>query len=87
MSDRLETRNGESVTIDSILDALERAPDKAEAMQALRSLRQDKVKNALGETVKAARFDLDAVFAEFPADGEKAERTVETYRRAISFLP
>ena len=83
MSDRLETRNGESVTIDSILEALERAPSKEEVVEALKSLRHDKVKHALGETVKAARFDLDAVFEEFLADGEKAERTVETYRREV----
>ena len=83
MSDRLETRNGESVTIDSILEALERAPSKEEVVEALRGLRHDKVKNALGETVKAAQFDLAKVLNEFLADGEKAERTRQTYRAEI----
>ena len=81
MSDTLETRNGESVTIDSVIEALERAPDKAEILQALRDLRRDKVKAALGDTVKAARFDLEQVFADFLADGEKSENTRTTYQR------
>ncbi|MDP6114958.1 MAG: phage integrase N-terminal SAM-like domain-containing protein [Planctomycetota bacterium] len=86
MSDRLETRNGESVTIDSVLEVLERTPSKEEVVAALKSLRHDKVKNALDETVKAAKFDLERVFEEFLQDGEKAERTVETYRREIGRL-
>ena len=79
----LETRNGESVTIESMLDMLERTPSQAEVVEALKGLRQDKVKHALGETVKAAKFDLAKVFDEFLLDGEKAERTVETYTREV----
>ncbi len=83
MSDKLTTGNGETVVIDQVIEVLERTPDKAEVMEALRSLRQDKVKAALDQTVKAARFDLGKVFGEFLLDGEKAERTQDTYRREI----
>jgi len=79
MSDKLETRNGETVSIDLVLAALDKAPDKAEVMEALRDLRRDKVKEALDETVKAARFDLSKVFDEFLSNGNKADRTKQTY--------
>ncbi|MHC4720092.1 MAG: tyrosine-type recombinase/integrase [Planctomycetota bacterium] len=81
MSDKLVTRNGETVEIDSMIEALERTPDRAELLQALKGLRADKVKKALGETVRAAQFDLTTVFNEYLADGEKSKRTVETYER------
>ena len=83
MSDKLISRNGETVEINQVIEALKRSPSKAEVMEALRGLRQDKVKEAIGQTVKAARFDLGKVFEEFLLDGEKAERTQDTYRREI----
>ena len=86
MSDRLTTRNGESVSIDSMIEALEAAPDKAEILEALKSLRQDRVKDALNQTVKAAKFDSPRVFEEFLSDGEKALRTRETYRHECGRL-
>jgi len=81
MADELTTRNGETVEIASVIEALERAPNKEEILEALKHLRQEKVKEALGDAVKAARFDREKVFSEFLADGEKAERTKETYQR------
>ena len=51
MSDKLVTKNGESIEIDSMIDALETAPDKGEILQALRDLRREKVKGA-GQTIK-----------------------------------
>ena len=83
MNDKLVSRNGETVQIDQVIEALERTPNKVEVMEALRGLRHDKVKQALGETVKAAKFDLGKVFGEFLLDGEKAERTQATYGREI----
>lgn len=82
----LESRNGETVEIDQVLEALEKSPGKDEIVEALRGLRHDKIKGALAQTVKAARFDLGKVFGEFLLDGEKAERTKETYRREVGRL-
>ena len=90
MTDKLSTRNGETIPIDQMIEALERTPDSGEILQALKDLRRDKVKRALGESVKAAQFDRDQVFDEFLADGEKSERTKKTYqdecRRLFSWL-
>jgi hypothetical protein len=69
------SRNGESVEIDSMIEALETAPDKGEILQALKGLRADKVKAALGETIKARQFDLYSVLSDFIHDGEKSART------------
>ena len=41
MSDKLVTRSGESVEINSVIEALEAAPDKAEILEALKGLRAD----------------------------------------------
>ncbi len=79
----LITRNGESITIDSMIAALEIAPDKGEILEALKALRQDKVKKALGDTVKAARFDLPTVFDEFLTDRDRSEHTLVAYRHQI----
>ncbi len=70
MSDELESRNGHSIEIEKVIEVLERTPDKAEVMEALRGLRQDKVKAALGATVRAVKFDLSQTFEEFVQDGE-----------------
>ena len=86
MSDKLITSNGETVSIDLMIEALDKAPDKAEVMQALKALRQEKVKDALNETVRAAKFDLSTVLDEFMHDGEKSAHTVVTYRREIGRL-
>ena len=79
MSDSLETKNGETVSINSMIEALERTPDKAEILEALKGLRADKVKDALGDTIKAAQFDLNKVWNDFLRDGEKAPQTHITY--------
>jgi site-specific recombinase XerD len=84
MGDKLVTNNGETVEIDSIIEALESAPDKSEIVGALRELRKDKVKTALGETVKAAQFNREKALGEFLADGEKSENTQKTYRIEIA---
>ena len=84
MSDRLVSKNGESIEIDSIIEALEAAPDKSEILAALRDMRRDKIKRAVGETVKAAQFDRAKVLKDFLSDGEKAERTQKTYRSEIA---
>ena len=83
MSDKLTTGNGETVAIDQVIEVLEQTPDKAEVMEALRGLRHDRVKEALDQAVKAARFDLGIVFGEFLLDGEKAERTRWTYHAEV----
>ncbi len=57
MSDKLVTSNGESVEIESVIEALETAPDKEEILQALKDLRRDKIKKTLGDTVRAAQFE------------------------------
>ena len=41
MSDKLVTRSGESVEINSVIEALEAAPDKAEILEAHKGLRAD----------------------------------------------
>ena len=86
MSDKLITRNGETVEIDSIITALEATPDKTEILDALKRLRSDKVKAALGETVRAAQFDRFQTFEDFLNDGGKAERTQLAYRREVKKL-
>ncbi|MBT3274226.1 MAG: site-specific integrase [Spirochaetales bacterium] len=83
MSDKLVTSNGETVEIDFMIEALETAPDKGEILQALKGLRADKVKPALGETIKARHFDLYLVLSDFINDGEKSARTRETYQRQV----
>ena len=60
MSDKLITRNGESVEIDSVIEALEAVADKEELLQVLKYLRRDKVKNALGTTVLSSPFRAKA---------------------------
>ena len=84
MSDKLVTRNGESVEINSVIEALETAPDKEEILEALKGLRADKVKDAVSKTVRAAQFEFKIIFNEYLADGEKSQRTVQTYRDEIS---
>ena len=86
MSDKLTTRNGETIPIDQMIEALERSPDSGEILQALKDLRRDKVKRTLGESVKAAQFDRTAVFAEFLAYGEKFARTRQTYQDEVMLL-
>ena len=83
MTDKLSTRNGETIPIDQMIEALERTPDSGEILQALKDLRRDKVKRALGESVKAAQFDRDQVFDEFLADGEKSERTKRLIKMSV----
>ncbi len=78
--------NGETVSISTMLEVLEATPNKEEVMQALRALRGDKVKNALGKTLKAAAFDREGAVADFMMDGEKAERTQVTYSRMLGML-
>lgn len=84
----LEAANGkgETVSISAMLEVLERTPDREEGMAALRTLRGDKVKNALGRTLKAAAFERESAVADFLKDGEKAERTRETYKRMLEAL-
>ncbi len=86
MSDKLVTRNGETVEIDSIIEALEATPDKGEILEALKGLRADKVKAALGETVRAVQFNRSETFEDFIIDGEKSEATQRTYRREVKRL-
>jgi site-specific recombinase XerD len=86
MSDKLILKDGDSVDLGSIIDALEASPDREELLEALKGLRQDKVKSALGATVKAAQFDREQVFEEFLRDGEKSIATVTTYRREVARL-
>jgi integrase len=83
MADSLVVRNGETVEIDSIITALEATPDKTEILEALKGLRSDKVKAALGETVRAAQFECAVTFEDFLNDGEKADATRVVYRREI----
>ena len=86
MSDKIMSRNGETVELDSIISALEATPDKGEILEALRGLRADKVKAALGETVHAAQFNRIQTFEDFINDGEKSEATRKTYRREVQRL-
>ena len=67
MSDKLVTSNGESV-----IEALEAAPDNDEILQALNGLRGDKAKTALGETIMARQFDLHLVLSDFINDGKQS---------------
>ena len=46
-------------------------------------MRQDKVKAALGETVRAAQFDRDTTVEDFINDGEKSQNTQKTYLREV----
>lgn len=86
MSDKLILRDGETVEIGSLIEALEATPDREELLEALRALRADRVKEALGQAVKAAQFDRGEVFEEFLRDGEKSSSTVTTYRRECGRL-
>lgn len=84
MSDKLETRNGESITIDSVIEALEVAPDKDEILEALKGLRRDRIKDALSETVRAAKFNLEQVYGEFLSDRTRSLNTITAYNTQIS---
>ncbi len=75
------TIRGHRFDLAEVIEALERSPDRPEIVQAVQDLRRDRVKRAVGETVKAARFDIDQALKDFLDDGEKAERTCETYER------
>jgi site-specific recombinase XerD len=76
--------SGETVSISAMLEVLERTPGREEVMAALRALRG--VKSALGRTLKAAAFDRESAVADFLMDGEKAQRTQETYGRMLEVL-
>ncbi len=74
----------ELVSIEEVALALERAPTKDEVFQALRELRQDKVKGALAEAVKAAKFDRQQAIEEFLIDGRRGPHTRTAYRLALA---
>jgi site-specific recombinase XerC len=69
-----------------VIEALQKAPTKAEVIQALKYLRREKVKDALGKHVRAAAFDKDQAVAYFLMDGDKAPRTQWVYRMALAKL-
>lgn len=69
-----------------MIDALERSPSKAEVLTALKDLRRAKVRDALGETVKAARFNREKVVEDFLIDGARSERTRLAYRMMLAKL-
>jgi integrase len=76
----------ETVTVEEVMLALERAPTKDEVFQALRELRQDKVKGALAEAVKAAKFDRHQAIEDFLIDGRRGPHTRTAYRLALAKL-
>jgi integrase len=76
----------ETVTVEEVMLALERAPTKDEVFQALRELRQDKVKGALAEAVKAVKFDRQQAVEDFLIDGRRGSHTQTAYRLALSKL-
>jgi integrase len=77
---------GETIAIDEVIAVLERTPSKEEVIEALRELRRDKVKGALSETVKAAKFDRQQAVEDFLIDGNRGPRTHAAYRLALSKL-
>lgn len=78
--------NSETMLIADVIDMLNAAPTKEEAMEAFRSLRRDNVKEALGKTIRAVAFDRARAVEEFLLDGEKAELTRRTYCRMLELL-
>lgn len=86
MSDKLRVMDGQAVDIGSVIEALEATPDHGEIVQALDDLRRDRVKSALGETVKAAQFDQEHTVESFIADAPRSPATIATYRRELARL-
>jgi integrase len=76
----------EVVTVEEVMLALERAPTNDEVFQALRELRQDKVKGALAEAVKTAKFDRQQAVEDFLIDGRRGPHTQVAYRLALNNL-
>ncbi|HUX36571.1 MAG TPA: tyrosine-type recombinase/integrase [Rectinemataceae bacterium] len=76
----------ETVTVEEVLLALDRAPSKGEVLDALYELRRDRVKVALGEVAKAAKFDRRQAVEEFLIDGRRGPRTQAAYRLALDKL-
>ena len=66
-----------------VIEALETAPDKDEILQALKDLRRDKVKKALGDTGQGCPVSQSSGALEFLNDGEKSDRTREMYLRQV----
>ena len=82
----LVSKNGDTVQIDQVIEYLEQKPNGAELLEGLKDLRQDKVKGALAETVKAAQFSrVQALEAFLYEKGlkSKSQYTVNTYRREL----
>ena len=82
----LVSKNGDTVQIDQVIEYLEQKPNGAELLEGLKGLRQDKVKGALAETVKAAQFSrVQALEAFLYEKGlkSKSQYTVDTYRREL----
>ncbi len=77
---------GETIAIDEVIAVLERSPSKDEVIEALKDLRRDKVKGALSETVKAAKFNRRKAVEDFLIDGNRGPRTQAAYRLALSKL-
>jgi len=77
--------NGSLLSLDELFTALEREPDREEVAQALAELRREKVKEATGATLRAARFDREQVATEFVAE-RQSKRTRETYHRELRRL-
>ena len=75
---------GETVRIADVIDALERAPSKDEVIEALRELRRDKIKGALDDAVKGARFDRGRAVEDFLLDGNRGPHTQVAYRLALT---
>lgn len=77
---------GEAVDIEDVIAVLERAPSKEEVIEALKGLRRDRVKDALSETVKAAKFDRAHAVEDFLIDGNRGPHTQAAYRLALNKL-
>src|SRR5208337_672872 len=86
MKKALTSANGFTVPIEAVIDALERLPSKAEVLTALKDLRRAKVRDALGQTVKAARFNREKVVEDFLIDGARSERTRLAYSMMLAKL-
>lgn len=78
--------DGKTVNIDEVIAFLERTPSKDEVIEALKDLRQDRLKGALDDGVKAARFNRVQAVEDFLIDGNRGPRTQAAYRLALEKL-
>jgi site-specific recombinase XerD len=78
----LELSSGETLDLQELIDAIEKAPNEAEILQGLEDLRREKVKEAAAQTIRAAQFDRRQISEDYIAE-RQSENTRRSYRQAL----